>query len=261
MFRRNEKPKLSQLNEYGLISKGNDDRLKDSQVQEELYKKIKRKYTTLIKKVTQDKETLEEAFSTLTVVDSKTHFSNREHCLYMFRQLREGLRASQRIDAFTCTVYEMSARIGIYMNHVETYFPALQYLIDVIYPEQLKSFTNNQLVTCYLLHLICVLGNLHELYEALRQWKLDTQDVAFQVARVIIENNYVAWHRLRNNSPWLYQRLIDQSRRIMQERCARVVGAAYYTVSKQWAENYVGPISTVTNWAIDGEIVIVRVRR
>ncbi|CCJ31100.1 unnamed protein product [Pneumocystis jirovecii] len=261
MFKKNEKSRLQQLTEYGLISKGNDNRLKDPRIQEELYEKIKEKYTSLIKKVNQNEETLEETFSSLTVVDSELQPANQEHCLYMFRQLREGLRASQRVDAFARTVYEMSARVGIYMNHVETYFPALQYLMDVMYPEQLQSFANNQLVTCYLLYLVCVLGNLHKLYEALLRWKLDIQDLPFQVARIIIENNYVAWLKLRNSLPWLYQRLIDQSRRMMQERCTRVVGAAYYIVPKQWAEKYVGPVLAITNWAVDDDVVVVRVRR
>ncbi|KAG5438514.1 hypothetical protein PCANB_002618 [Pneumocystis canis] len=239
----------SGLNDYGLISKGNDDRLKDFRVQEELYEKLE-------KKANRDDETLEEAFSLLKVGDSNPSPVYHQHC-----QLREGIRASQRIDAFACNVYETSARVGIYMNHVESYLPALQYLVDVLYPALLRPFSDNQLVTCYLLYLVCGIGDLHELYKMKRRLQINSQDLSFQIARIIIQNNYIAWWKLRGQAPWLYQRMIDQGRVLMQERCTRVISAAYYCISRQWIEPYIGSTLTATHWIVDGDKMIVRVRK
>ncbi|KAG5439629.1 hypothetical protein PCK2_000763 [Pneumocystis canis] len=176
----------------------------------------------------------------------------------LISQLRESIRASRRLDAFTCEVYETSIRVGIYMNHVESYLPAMQYLIDVVYPALLRSFSGNPLVTCYLLYLACGISDLHELYEVKRRLQIHSQDLSFRIARMMVENNYVGWWRLRNQVSWLYRRMIDQGRASMQERCVRVISAAYYKISRQWVESYIENVSETTNWIVDGDQVYPR---
>ncbi|EMR11130.1 hypothetical protein PNEG_00726 [Pneumocystis murina B123] len=244
------------LDSFGLISKGNDNRLKDPKIHEIFYKRLKRHYATLIDRVNND--TLEDSFSNLTLNDQTLSLNEQQHCLYLFRQLREGITASQRIDNFTCGLYETSVRVGIYMNHVESYVPALCYLLEVIYPKLLKPFAQNQMVTCYLLYL-CSLRNFQGLYEMKNKWELDAQDIPFEFSKILIQNNYIAWWKLRQRVPWLYQRLIDLSREQIQERCVSVIKASYYKITKKWMETYIGlALFSKTGWIIEDSWIKIR---
>lgn len=247
--------------EYGLISKGNDDRLKNYQIQEELYERLEKKYAALIERVYREKEDLEDAFSDLTIDDQILTPNKKQHCLYAFRQLREAIRASERTDTFACKLYETSARVGIYMNHLESYVPSLQYLTDVIYPALSIPLTGNKLATCYLLYLVCVVGDFQGFLEMKKRWKINTQDASFRIAQFLIQNNYVGWRRLWCHMPWLYQKLMDQCDAQMQAQCASVLHAAYYQVKKDWVEPYVKPVLwKKLGWTVNANVVIIRER-
>ncbi|QSL65146.1 hypothetical protein MERGE_002451 [Pneumocystis wakefieldiae] len=217
---------------------------------------MKKQYSTLIDRVNND--TLDDFFSNLSLDDQTLTLSEQQHCLYLFRQLREGIAASQRIDNFSCGLYETSVRLGIYMNHVESYFPALCYLLEVIYPKLLKPFVQNPMVTCYLLYL-CTLRNFQGLYEIKNKWQLDIRDISFEFSRILIQNNYIAWWKLRQRVPWLYQRLIDLSREQIQEQCVSVIKASYYKIEKKWMETYIGlTLFSKTGWIIEDLWVKIR---
>lgn len=202
------------LNSFGLVSKGNDERLKDPKIQEMFYEKLKKQYSILIRRVNDD--TLESIFSNISLNEELT-LNEQQHCLYLFRQLREGLKASERVDRFACECYETSIRIGIYINHVGSYLAALQHLLYVIYPKLLyKPLMKNQMITCYLLYL-CALKKFQEFFQLRKEWELE-DDISLEFARILIQNNYIAWWKLRQRvSSWLYQRLIDLTRLEIQE--------------------------------------------
>ncbi|BFZ58762.1 hypothetical protein PYCC9005_005827 [Savitreella phatthalungensis] len=194
-------------------------------------------------------------------------------CLGELRKLREAITASGREDAFAVLVFERSARYAVSRDHPEAYLPALRHLLFHLYTRKAVK-PDQDLVQAYLLHLLCVMDDLHGYLQEQEQLVLSdmidpTHTTSTQIMLVMVRGDPLSYNKiLRDAASTLCVRLIEHAREKVYRRALAVTGAAYMQApislldaavdSDRWRKH-----AEETGWVIDGENdrVIIRAPR
>jgi hypothetical protein len=180
------------------------------------------------------------------------------------RKLREGIKASHRIDDFSIQAYIFCIRLSILMKEWESYNPALLYLLDVMHKSQpLSSGELQEFVAYKVLDLSCRENNLvgaHLLRKAygLRDPKVDA------VLRALTYDNYWLFWNVKKSVEGHRAKLMEFAEDGMKKQALKCLGRSYFTMDLTSLEQYTNSSwsSLVKDynvgWQLEGTKVIIR---
>jgi hypothetical protein len=240
------------------------DRLADVKTQETYFERIVARYMKFCASHTNG-ETLEAAFQSIALDDkalgSCTTSTTRPNTpadnstvkgqqtleqqqqpqematiLMAMRKLREALVSSQRVDAFALRVYTFQIRASILCRHLETYHPALLYLLHRIHPNTPLSRPELQeFVTYLILDVVCRQGEFNEAFALRRKYGIKVKRVD-DVIKALVCDDWVLFWRTRRAVDG-YQRVLmgwaDEGVRLHALKC---LGKSYMMVDKGFVE-------------------------
>ncbi|KAH0014058.1 hypothetical protein KCU78_g8849, partial [Aureobasidium melanogenum] len=246
-------PQIDPLEVYGLPSKG-ETRLADLKTQETYFERIVARYMKFCASHPSG-ETLEAAFHNLDIDSSSTtptpaplnaaklqHATTQEPpqemsmILMAMRKLREALVSCHRVDAFAQRVYTFQIRAAILCRHLETYHPALQYLLYKIHPRTPLSRPELQEFASYLvLDLACRQGEFVDAYRLRKAYVIRDRKVD-AVLKALVHDSWVLFWRTRRAVDGYQRCLMSWAEDGMRLHALKCLGRSYMMVDKAFVE-------------------------
>ncbi|KAI5198358.1 hypothetical protein E4T38_07565 [Aureobasidium subglaciale] len=241
-------PQIDPLEVYGLPSK-------DLKTQETYFERIVARYMKFCASH-QSGETLEASFHTLSISgsssptppaasqDAKTqhHATTQEApqemgiILMAMRKLREALVSSHRVDAFAQRVYTFQIRAAILCKHLETYHPALQYLLYKIHPRTPLSRPELQEFAIYLIFdIACRQGEFVEAFRLRRGFKVKDRKVD-AVLKALVHDDWVLFWRTRRAVDGYQRCLMGWAEDGVRLHALKCLGRSYMMADKAYVE-------------------------
>ncbi|KAL2355459.1 hypothetical protein BJ546DRAFT_689009 [Cryomyces antarcticus] len=288
-------PTVDALEVYGLPSKG-ETRLSDSKTQESYYHKIVERYMKFCA-ATGGGEELDKAFAAMsisaptyqnievpkrqppqaqsaaasrpsTAVPPRTSSSppsaqELPTILMAMRKLREAIVSTHRIDVFAQRAYIFIIHAAILTRHMESYHPALLYLLTHIHPNApLSPPELQEFVGYYILDLACRQQDLAGAYAAKTRYAYKERRVSIVLGALTHDSWFQFWKMKRAVDG--YQRVLmswaDESVRLHALKC---LGRSYNVADKAFVERAAGStwhdlVKSGVGWQLDGEKVVIR---
>ncbi|KAI4762813.1 hypothetical protein E4T52_17407 [Aureobasidium sp. EXF-3400] len=246
-------PQIDPLEVYGLPSKG-ETRLADLKTQETYFERIVARYMKFCASHPSG-ETLEAAFHNLDINSSSTaptpaplsaakpqHTTTQEPpqemsiILMAMRKLREALVSCHRVDAFAQRVYTFQIRAAILCRHLETYHPALQYLLYKIHPRTPLSRPEVQEFASYLvLDLACRQGEFVDAYRLRKGYGIRDRKVD-AVLKALVHDDWVLFWRTRRAVDGYQRCLMSWAEDSMRLHALKCLGRSYMMADKAFVE-------------------------
>ncbi|KAL7268934.1 hypothetical protein RUND412_008422 [Rhizina undulata] len=187
--------------------------------------------------------------------------------LLQMRKLREGIVASNRIDAFVSEVYAFSIRAAILMKHVESYHPALLHLLQTIHPVvPLSASELQEFAGYYMLHLACNMENYSEAFVVKQEYGVTNSRIT-QAVMALIHNNYWSFRAMRRKVDLYNGRLLEDGEKRIRLATLKCLGKTYFTVEVSYVETVMGmgwedlKREYQVGWQVDDEGEIATVRK
>ncbi|TAQ87454.1 hypothetical protein B7494_g4233 [Chlorociboria aeruginascens] len=284
---------LDPLEAMGLPSKG-DNRLLDSKTQERYYTKIVERYMAfcsdagrgdeLLRRLAQleishtngngnskagEEPRITASTTDISVnnVDMNADVSGQKDLsalMMAMRKLREGIVASKRKDDFSTQAYIFCIRLSILVKHMESYHPAILYLLKDIHPvHPLSRIELQEFVGYLVLDLACRQHDLAEAYSvkhfySLRDPKVDA------VLRAVAHDNYFLFWRVKRSVDGHKAKLIEYAEEEMTKLTLKCLGRSYLTIDLPSVEQFTNTSwESLTSdysvgWQLEGTKVIIR---
>ncbi|KAI9851027.1 MAG: hypothetical protein M1838_004638 [Thelocarpon superellum] len=278
---------LDPLESIGLLSKG-DKRLLECKFQEHYYNTIVARYLRFCAS-SGGGDHLEQQFASLSLVQEHQSAHNpsrpsdtvdvgvgvgvsaadgkeRELGVIMaaMRKLREGIVASKRVDEFAVQVYFFCIRAAILVKHVESYHPALLYLLRTIHLHRALSPSELQEFGAYLvLDLACRQRDYAQAYEVRHAHRIHERRTDAIVRAMVHDDYQLFWH-IKGNVDGYRAKIMEQAERGMRIVALKCLGRTYFTVDQAFLTRVTATewkqlkTDYGVGWELDGEKVIIR---
>lgn len=249
-------------------------------MQETFYRKIVERYAQWCA-ATSHEDSIDEALSSLDLdTNPSKHapaFNNNARSkrgsqkanelsiiILAMRKIREAIVASSRSDEFALRAYTFIIRAAIKAKHLESYHPALGYLLQKLHPcLPLTPSEKQEFVGYYIIDLACRQGDLAAAYEARNKYQCKDPKVAILLHALVHDNWHLFWETQKSVSS--YQRLLMESAHgKMRMKALSCLGRSYLSAEKNYVEKVAGrsweKLKEQDNvrWELDGEMVIIR---
>ena len=200
-----------------------------------------------------------------TLTQQPNSVSNRISTILMaMRKLREAIVASARIDAFTLHTYTFIIRATVLLKHMESYHPALLYLLHRIHPVvPLSKSEYNEFLGYYVLDLACRQDALAAAYQV--KIDLGYRDAVIEaVLKTLIHGNWCLFWRFQNVVTMHQKSLMGWAENRIRNHTLDCFGKSYLSLTRQYLEKSVRcPWYSIKrkdglNWQVEGDIVTIR---
>lgn len=196
--------------------------------------------------------------------ESKTVSHELSTILMAMRKLREAIVASVRRDAFAREVYAFIIRTTILLRHVESYQPALLYLLSRIHPVvPLSSSAFHELLGYYILDSACRQNDLNSAYDV--KYRCKYRDVRIEaVLKALAHGNWPMFWFIQNSADVHQKVLMEWAEDRMRKHALNCIGKAYLVIDKTSLEGAIRkPWSEVKvqgalGWQLNGENITIR---
>ncbi|CAL3963563.1 hypothetical protein PZA11_001144 [Diplocarpon coronariae] len=254
----------------GLPSKG-DSRLLDHKAQERYYTKIVERYMLfcaeagrgdeLLRRMARMEVSQETATEnqrpktapatptiSVNVMANNADVSGQKDLsvlIMAMRKLREGIVASKRVDDFSIQAYLFCIRLSILVKHMESYHPAILYLLKTMHTAQPLTNTELQEFVGYLvLDLACRQSDLSQAYFIRREYRLHDPKVD-ALLRALTHDNYHLFWRVKRCVDGHKAKLMEFAEDTMKKQALKCLGRSYLSIDLPAVEQ-----STNTPWLL-----------
>ena len=184
--------------------------------------------------------------------------------LMAMRKMREAIVASTRTDPFVLQVYTFIIRATILLKNMESYHPALLYLLQRIHPLiPLEKSDYHEFVGYFILDLACRQNDLAEAYRVKCHYKYRDEKVEAILKSLIHGNWYMFWALQKIVTP--HQRsLMENAEDRIRKGALDCIGKSYLNVDR----NFLGKSTQCSwqqvvdkyklAWQLDGDLVWIR---
>ncbi|KAI9875432.1 MAG: hypothetical protein M1830_008480 [Pleopsidium flavum] len=180
------------------------------------------------------------------------------------RKLREAIFASRRTDAFAQRAYIFIVRAAILTKHMESYHPAILYLLNGIHSLQpLPDPELHEFVGYYILDLACRQGDYAGAYAVRSQYEYRDRRVEMVLGALVHDNWCVFW-RMRRAVDGYQKRLMEWAEDGLRVHALKCLGRTYLTVEKGYVERVAERAweelrkENGVGWELEGEKIVVR---
>lgn len=270
-----QKPDSSTKNQYGYVSRGEDDRLQRSHKERvKFYDQIISSFIAYVNENTSPK--LAEDFDKLVNKDEITPKTQERQdkstinsILNSLRKLREAMLFG-KANAFTKKVYLFSIRVSVNIGHYQTYIPSITFLLHPSNLHLLSNAEKQEISTLLVLHIAHFnKENSKALQLYFRYIDLDNIKT-LQVLKCWVEDDYYNWLKYYNNETNNGKASIMKfGLKHMVTHMINTVSKSYYTLDlKHFENNYLPNGYTYnqltedydTKWKVNGDSIAIRER-
>lgn len=276
------KSKSAPKDEFGLVSRGNDTRLRNNEHDRvEFYRQILFQFVRFCSCSTPNSLHLglsklinEEDYQSIDNTDSdfpKPENVTMDSILLSTRKLREALLCDPP-SAFHKKVFMFSVRISSVLGHYQTYIPSINYLILHRAELDLSDLEFEEIATILILHLVHLNENIPRAIQLYFRYIPHKKEI-LTVIQSWINGNYYHWVRIYNEERnEAIVSLMKLGHDKMVRRLIKTISCCYYTLQKSDLEqnylphdlNFDELVSKhKINWKLsdDGKTVIIRERK
>lgn len=156
--------------------------------------------------------------------------------IHAMRKLREAIVAAARHDNFAQRAYILIIRASILVRHLQSYHPALLYLLRVIHPRQpLPTTELHEFVGYHMLDLCCRQHDLHTAYAM--KFRYDYKDRRVdKVLHSVVHDEWVTFWRMRRAVDGHQRALMEWKVDAMRMHALKCLGRTYMTVDREFLE-------------------------
>lgn len=180
------------------------------------------------------------------------------------RKLREGMKASKRIDEFSIQAYIFSIRLSILLKQREAYADALPYLLDTMHKLQPLSSVELQEFAGYLvLDHACRGNDLVKAHTARKAYELHDTKID-SVLRALTYDNYWLFWKVKNSVDGYKAKLMEYAEDGIKKQALKCLGRSYLSIDLPALEQYTNSSWTSlvkehgVGWQLEGTKVIIR---
>ena len=269
-----------------LVLGGADDfpRLLDFKTQEDYFRKIVDRYERCHIGGT-DHDALNQALSSLSLDGTSEGHSDRMEAssetrrtpqfstevwrelsviLMAMRKIREAIVASARRDSFAVRAYAFIIRATIMLRHVESYHPALLYLLRNMHPvSPLTAAEHHEFVGFYILDLSCRQNDIATAYKV--GYRYDYRDIKVgAVLKALVHGNWYTFWKVRALMSGHQQRLLKYGEERMRRRALDCLGRSYLSVDRGFLERSAQrrweelKQQSKISWQLEADVVTIR---
>lgn len=252
-------------------------RLLDLKVQESYYNEIVKRYMAFCAS-TGSRDELETQFASLSLTEDadrqalkasvgSAKMSNRSQelstILFAMRKVREAIVATHRADTFAQRAYIFIIHAAILTKHMESYHPALTYLLNTIHPRRPLSSTELQEFVGYqVLDLACRQYDLAAAYALKNKHKFRDRRVS-EVVNAMAHDNWFQFWRIRRLVDGYQKKLMEWAEEGMRLHALKCLGRSYLSADKSYVEkcaerSWESLKRDGVGWELQGQTVIIR---
>ncbi|ANB14478.1 hypothetical protein AWJ20_2070 [Sugiyamaella lignohabitans] len=240
--------------EYGLISRGEDNRLRvDSKARRTYFYQTQLRALKIIAASTSQRQYIEDV---LKIVDHEVSDSyqavdtngrhqssdtdSEDSVLMSLRKLREALLPIEP-DKFTKQVFLFSVRMAVLAGKYQAFIPSVLYILDVIHPVVPLSFDEfRQVALLHVYHTAHFSNDVGTAYKTLYHYLPDDKR-AWTVLQALASNNFVSWVQQKRTEPDLWLRLsLDQNHATMAKNAIPTISKSYMKLHESSIERLLG---------------------
>lgn len=154
------------------------------------------------------------------------------------RKLREGIVASKRVDDFSIQAYIFCIRLSIQVKHMESYHPAILYLLKNMHTVQpLTNVELQEFVGYLVLDLACRQNDLTQAYSVRHQYGLHDAKVD-AILRALSHDNYFLFWQVKRSADGLKAKVMEFAEDSIKKQALKCLGRSYLSIDQRSLEEY-----------------------
>lgn len=184
--------------------------------------------------------------------------------LLAMRKIREAIVASSRFDTFALKAYMFIVRATILTKHIDSYHPALVYLLQKLHPRSpMTASEEHEFVGYYILDLACRQSDLAAAYDICNGYRYEDERLSMLLHALAHDNWCVFWE-IRSQVDDYQKRLVELGDDRMRKIALNCLGKSYLSAEKAYVEKMTGRSweqlkkQDKVTWGLDGDTVIIR---
>lgn len=152
------------------------------------------------------------------------------------RKLREGIMASKRCDDFSTQAYFFCIRLSILAKHMESYHPALLYLLNKLHTRRPLSKVDVEEFAGYLmLDLACRQRDLAQAHVIRRRFNVVDVKVNDTLSALTHDNYYLFW-KTKRSVDGHKTKMMEFAEPAMRMHALKCLGRTYFQLEKDYVE-------------------------
>lgn len=156
--------------------------------------------------------------------------------LMAMRKLREATVAMSRTDMFAQRAYAFMIRTAIVLKSMESYLPALLYMLHHIHPRtQLPASELQEFLGYYILDLACRQGDFNGAYTVKQRFGHRDRRIE-RVVDALVHDNWVVFWMVKGKVDGHVRALMSWAEERMQVHALKCLGRSYFTAEKDYVE-------------------------
>jgi hypothetical protein len=212
------------------------------------------------------KTAMSNGLSTLNLDKIQNPAENKDlsTLIMAMRKLREGIVASNRVDDFATQVYVFCIRLSILLKHMESYHPAILYLLRNIHTvKPLSSIELQEFVGYLVLDLACRQQDYAQAYAVRHQYGLRDSKVDATLAALAHDNFHKFWI-VKKNVDGHKAKLMEFAEEGMRTQALKCLGRTYFSIDLEYLERATNTrwqsltADHNVGWELDGSKVVIR---
>lgn len=180
------------------------------------------------------------------------------------RKLREGIVASKRVDDFSMQAYFFCIRLSILVKHMESYHPALLYLLNKMHPKRPLSNIDLQEFAGYLvLDLACRQGDLAQAHVIRRRFHVKDSKTIATLSALAHDNYHLFW-RLQKSVDGHKVKMMEFAEPNVRKHALKCLGRTYFQLDKDYVERATNStwtrllVENQVGWELQDTTIIIR---
>lgn len=156
------------------------------------------------------------------------------------RKIREAIVASSRLDKFARRAYIFIIRAMIITKHIESYHPALIYLLHKLHPcSPMTASEQHEFVGYYILDLACRQGDLAAAYEVRNIYRYKDLRIEKLLRSLALDNWFGFWE-VQKVVDGYQKQLVELGDKRMTRKAVNCLSKSYLNAEKAHVERVAG---------------------
>ena len=156
------------------------------------------------------------------------------------RKIREAIVASSRLDTFARRAYIFIIRAMIITRHIESYHPALIYLLRKLHPcSPMTASEQHEFVGYYILDLACRQGDLAAAYKVRNSYRYKDPRIEKLLRSLALDNWHGFWE-IQKFVDGYQKRLLELGDNRMTRKALNCLSRSYLNAEKAHVERVAG---------------------
>lgn len=204
------------------------------------------------------------SFNEVQFVQGFLKANELSNVMLAMRKIREAIVASSRLDTFARRAYIFIIRAMILTKNIESYHPALTYLLHKLHPcSPMTASEEHEFVGYYILDLACRQGDLAAAYSIRNKYRYKDPRIT-KLLHALVHNNWCIFWEIQRLVDGYQKRLVELGDKRVTRKVVNCLNMSYLSVEKAYVEKVTGrnweQLKKQANvvWELNEDMVIIK---